>query len=242
MTMHYWYRSLAAFLLLWSISACQDDEPDIDWTQEKYYSPMTDMSASDELVVTLADNEFRRRTESIEELAERMGLTPIDTTAFSFRVYSAQLNDNEEVIDYLPSLLSTSISDSINQWVYQSGRYLFRFQESDRHRFVSIVEKLSTRALTDGQGQPFIVARQSSARLYVNNKDIIDQTVGIKRQRLTFAEEVDNLTDEYPGLALPAETIALTNYQFDTVLADSLDDNVVNEKRVRVLMAVYEDE
>ena len=242
MTIHTWYRSLAAFLLLWSVSACQDDEPDIDWTQEKYYSPSTDVVASDDLVLTLADNEFRRRDESIEELADRLGLTPIDTTAFSFRVYAAEINDNGEVTDYLPSLLSTSISDSINQWVYESGRYLFRFQESDRHRFVSIVEKLSTRALTDGRGQPFIVAAQSTARLYVNDEDIIDQTVGIKRQRLTFAGELEDLATEYPGLSLPPETIALTNYQYDTVLADSLDDNIVNEKRVRVLMAVYEDQ
>ena len=243
MTIHNWYRSLAVFLLLVCFSACQDDEPDIDWTQQEYYSPATDAVGGDELVLSLAGNEFRRRDESIEQLADRLGLTPLDTTDFSFRVYSGEINDNGDIIDYLPSLISDSLSGSTtNKWVYQSGRYVFRFQESDVHRFVSIVEKLSTRALTDGAGQPFIVAGQSTARLYVNNEDIIDRTVGIKRERLTFAEELGDLAEEYPGLSLPPETIALTNYQYDTVLADSLDDNVVNEKRVRVLMAVYENE
>ena len=229
-------------LLLSSLCACQDDEPDIDWTQEPFYSPVTDVVPGDELVVEVADNDFRFRNESIEDLADRLGLTPLDTNEFAFRVYSAQLNDDGEVIDYLPSLIGDSLGSDSRQWTYESGRYTFRFQESDEHRFVSIVEKLSTRALTDGGGQPFIVARQSSARLYVNDEDIIDRSVGLKRQRLTFAEELGDLAAEYPGLTLPLETIALTNYQFDTVLADSLDDNVVNEKRVRVLMAVYEDQ
>ena len=242
MTLHTWYRGLIAFLFIGCISACQDDEPDIDWTQQPFYSPVTDVTASDELVVDVADNEFRQRTESIEEMAERLGLTQLDTTAFSFRVYSGEINDNGEIIDYLPSLRSDSLSDNTSQWAYESGRYIFRFQESDVHRFVSIVEKLSTRALTDGAGQPFIVASQSSARLYVNDEAVIDRTVGIKRERLTFAEELGDLAAEYPGLSLPQETIALTNYQFDTVLADSLDDNIINEKRVRILMAVYEDE
>ena len=231
----------ALCLLLVGICACQDDEPDIDWTQEPFYSPVTDATANDELVLSVGDNNFRRRDESIEELADRLGLTALDTTAFAFRVFAGQLNDQQEVIDYLPSLQSTSF-DSTRQWAYQSGRYIFRFQESDEHRFVSIVEKLSTRALTDGQGQPFIVASQSSARLYVNDESIIDRSVGIKRNRLTFDDELGNLAAEYPGLSLPPETIALTNYAYDTVLADSLDDNIINEQRVRVLMVVYEDE
>ena len=243
MTTYSWFRGIAASLVLCYASACQnDDEPSIDWTQEEYYSPATDDTPGDSLVIRLGDASFERRDEEIEELADRLGLTKLDTTAFSFHLYSAEVDEEGQIVSYLPGLVSTSLSDNIDQWVYQSGRYVFRFQESEAHRFVSIVEKQGERRLVGSRGQELVIARQATARLYVEEESIIDQLVGIKRDRITLSEEIEDLAAEYPQLVLPESTFAATNYLYDTVLADSLDDGIVNERRVQVLMAVYEDE
>ena len=129
---------------------------------------------------------------------------------------------------------------NVVQMVYQSGRYVFRFQESDVHRFVSIAEKLSEYRLTDAQGQSSAVAHQSGARLYVNDEQIIDQATGLKRERLTFTQATRDLSATYPGLWLPPETVQVTDYRYDTVTDDSIDDGLINEKRARVLLVVYE--
>ena len=124
--------------------------------------------------------------------------------------------------------------------MYQSGRYIFRIQESDVHRFVSIAEKLSERTVVDARGDQFRVANESSARLYVNDEQIIEDATGLKRTRLTFTGQVEDLTAQYPDFPLPTGTVALTDYRYDTILADSLDDGAINEPRVRILLSVSE--
>ena len=241
-------------LLVLTLGACEDDEPSIDWTQEEFYTPQTDQTNSDELVLEIADGSFLNRRESIEEIAERLGLTPFPASdtllatedlgqsppPFSFGIYSAEVDADGQVIGYLDGLADTALSDSILGWRYQSGRYIFRFQESDNHRFVSIAQKLADRVVTESGGQSLTVAAESSARLYVNSESLIDSTLGLKRERLTFAGEVENLSELYPSLRLPPETIVLSDYRYDTVLADSIDDGVVNERRVRVILSVFE--
>ena len=245
---------LCGLLLVLTLVACEDDEPSIDWTQEEFYTPQTDQMNSDSLAVDIGDFSFRSREESIEEIAERLGLTPYPASdtllapeeivlyppPFSFNIYSAEVNVEGQVIGYLPGLTDTALSDSIRGWRYQSGRYIFRFQESENHRFVNITQKQGSRVVTESGGQSLTVATESSSRLFVNDEEIIDNAVGLKRDRLTFEGEVEDLSEQYPSLRLPPETIVLSDYRYDTILADSIDDGVINERRVRVILSVSE--
>lgn len=236
----YTYRIVLALLLITASIACQTDEP-IDWTQEEHYSPLTDNITSDSLILELADSAFANRLEPIEDIAERLMLEPMVVQPFAFQMLTAEVDENEEVIRYLPGLYSGDLSDSINRWAYQTGRYIFRFQESPIHRFVSINEKINTRNNTDSFGQTVRVAERSSARFYVNDEDIVDEVTGLKRDRLTFSEGIstENLNNLYPDLPLPLGTFSLLNYRYNTEVDDIIDDGIVNEKRVRVLLVVY---
>ena len=235
-------KTILALLVITGSFACETDEP-IDWTQEQYYSPSTDNITSDSLVLELADSAFANRLESIEDIAERLMLEPMVVQPFAFQMLTAEVDENEEVLRYLPGLYSGDLidSDSIKRWAYQTGRYVFRFQESPIHRFVSINEKINTRTNTDSFGQTVRVAERSSARFYVNDEDIVDEVTGLKRDRLTFTEGIstENLNKLYPDLPLPLGTFSILNYRYNTEVDDIIDDGVVNEKRVRVLLVVY---
>lgn len=238
---NYLRRSGVALLLVISWCACQTDEPTTDWSLEEFYTPLTDQTPVDSLVLTLADEAFADREESIKDLADRLQLTLAAYPPFAFHLYSAELDEEDQFVGYLPGLASSSLSDSTRQWTFQSGRYLFRFQESEVHRFLSIAEKLSERRLVDARGERHTTAHDAAARLYVNDEQIIDHATGLKRERLTFTQPVNNLSGDYPGLSLPLEVVAVTDYRYDKVIDDSLDDGIINEKRARVLLVVHEE-
>ncbi len=248
------YLGRISFAICCALCACSSEDDTIDITEQEFYDPVIDEMTGESLMLDIANGSFKNRNESIEEIANRLGLIPFPASdsllspdeivtsppPFSFSVFSLELDEEDQVTGLLPGLTDASLGDSVRGRIYQTGRYLFRFQESTTHRFVSVTGKLSDREITDAQGQTFSVPTSASARLYVEDEDQINEALGIKRTRMTFVDEDSNLEEQYPGLTLPPNTVATTDYRFDTRLADSLDDNVVNERRVRVLLSVSE--
>ena len=118
----YLYQSCIALLLVYGATACdeEEEEPNVDWTQEEFYTPQTDELTSDSVVLEVADGDFANREEEVEDLASRLGLTPYPTgrgdslpesevPELSFRIVAAEVNEAGEFVGYRTGLTEDQI-------------------------------------------------------------------------------------------------------------------------------------